>query len=207
MDSLAARAARHCRPSSRPSARVTEAKRPWKRAPRTRAAATVRLQAIEAAITILRKAGIAFSEPLPGKLVIEPPPRVITAHVVTFWPARERLTLGRRPTQRGQDIHAFEQVLADQGHRIAGHPYRVPKSDAFLRFERAQAERKRRWLEQQVHLEEATSAIDECIALSLQRLRDFATSHRMDGENPQLREAKRRFRTARRRAMRTSGGS
>ena len=57
------------------------------------------------------------------------------------------------------------------------------------------------------YLEEAHSAIDECIALSLQRLRDFAAGHRTGGQNPQLRAAKRRFRSARRRAMRISGGS
>jgi hypothetical protein len=153
---------------------------------------------------LLNNSGVAYDQSLPGKLLLELPPRV-AAQRVTFWPARELLRLGNRPMKQEKGIDAFKQALADQGHQIPDHPTR--KSDVFLRLERAQAERVRRWLERQAYLEEATSAIDECIALSLQRLRDFATNHRVDGENSQLREAKRRFRTARRRAMRISGGS
>ena len=191
-------------PSTSQSDRSTRLKLPWRRPRRTKAIASAKLLATQAAIDMLNTSGVAYDQPLPGKLIVEPP--VLTAaQRVTFWPARERLRLGNRPTQRGQDIHAFEQALADQGHYIGHHPDR--KSDVFLQLQHAHAKRISQWLEQQAYLEEANSAIDECIALSLQRLRDFATNHRMDGQNPQLRAAKRRFRLARRRAMRISGGS
>ena len=48
-------------------------------------------------------------------LVVEPPPAVQDGKTV-FWPAKERLRIGRRATQIQQDIRAFEQALADQGH-------------------------------------------------------------------------------------------
>jgi hypothetical protein len=154
---------------------------------------------------MLNTSGVAYDQPLPGKLIVEPLPGVVAAQKVTFWPARERLRLGNRPTQRGQDIHAFEQALADQGHHIGDHPDR--KSDVFLQLQHAHAKRMSQWLDQQAYLEEANSAIDECIALSLQRLRDFAAGHRLEGQNPELHEAKRRFRSARRRAIGRGGRS
>ena len=153
---------------------------------------------------MLEGSNVAYTQPVAGKLVVDPPPGIPAALTVTFWPVRKRLQLQKRPTRRSQSLGDFEQALADQGHRIAGHPYRVPKSGVFLRFERAQAERKRRCVERQVYLEEAKSAIDECIALSLQRLKDLAGGVTVRRRDPELIDAGRRFKRARRRALRKS---
>lgn len=204
MDSVAARAARYCGHTT-PTSQSADAKIPWKRAPRTHAAAAARTRAIDAAKSMLEKAAVEFTESLPGKLVVHPPPGRVAGQVVTFWPARARLRLGNRPTKRGQGIREFEEVLANQGHPIAGYPNPVSKSDAFLQFRRALAERVDQWLERQAHLEDAKSALDECLAIQFQWLRDLADGQQVKGRNQQLREAKRRFRSARRRAMGRGG--
>ena len=67
---------------------------------------------------MLEDLDITYTQPLFGKLVIEPPPAVQGGKSVTFWPAKKRLRIGRRATQRQQDIPAFEQALADQGHQF-----------------------------------------------------------------------------------------
>ena len=184
MDTLALRAASclgQSATASRPSPQGTRTKRPGKRAPRTRAAAAVRSQAIEAAVTMLREARIAFIESVPGKLIVEPRAGVAAAQIVTFWPARERLRLGSRRTKRGQDIRAFEHALLDQGHHVPG--YSVQKSSVFLHLERDQAERIRRWLERQAHLQEVQLALDACISLNLQRLKDIIAGRRLEDQN------------------------
>jgi hypothetical protein len=93
----------------------------WRRAPRTKAALAAKVLAIEEAVCLLKDLDIPYTQPLFGKLVIEPPPKVQGGKSVTFWPAKERLRIGRRATQRQQDVPAFEQVLVDQGHRIPGY--------------------------------------------------------------------------------------
>ena len=77
---------------------------------------------------MLEGSNVAYTQPVAGKLVVDPPPGIPAALTVTFWPVRKRLQLQKRPTRRSQSLGDFEQALADQGHRIAGHPYRVPLS-------------------------------------------------------------------------------
>jgi len=212
MDTIATIAARLCGRSRldretkdiHSSGGAVHPKPPWRRSPRTKAVFAAKAIAIKEAIGVLEGSNVAYTQPVAGKLVVDPPPGIPAALTVTFWPARKRLQLQKRPTRRSQNLGDFEQALADQGHRIAGHPYRVPKSGVLLRFERAQAERKRQWLEQQVHLEEAKSTIDECIELSLQRLKDLAAGVKVGRRDPELVDAGRRFKRARRRALRNT---
>ena len=91
---------------------------------------------------MLESANVRYTQPLFGKLVIEPPPAVQGGKSVTFWPAKKRLRIGRRATQIQQDIRAFEQALANQGHRIPGYvsrPARLSKSPSLSREERLRA--------------------------------------------------------------------
>jgi hypothetical protein len=212
MDTIATIASRLCGRSRldretkdvRGSDDAVHPKPPWRRSPRTKAAFAAKAIAIKEAIGVLEGSNVAYTQPVAGNLVVDPPPGVHAALTVTFWPVRNRLQLQKRPTRRSQSLGDFERALADQGHRIAGHPYRVPKSGVFLRFERAQAERERRWVEQQIYLEEAKSAIDECIALCLQRLKDLVVGVKVGRRDPELVDARRRFKRARRRALRMS---
>ena len=74
----------------------------WRRAPRTKAALVAKVLAIEEAVRVLEDLDIPYTQPLFGKLVIEPPPAVQGGKSVTFWPAKKRLRIGRRATQRQQ---------------------------------------------------------------------------------------------------------
>jgi hypothetical protein len=100
--------------------------------------------AIEEAVRALESANVRYTQPLFGKLVIEPPPTVQGGKSVTFWPAKKRLRIARRATQRQQDISAFEQALAEQGHRIPGYVSRrarLSKSQRLSKEERLRARR------------------------------------------------------------------
>ena len=92
-----------------------ETRQVWRRASRTKAALAAKVLAIKEAVRVLEDLDIPFTQPLFGKLVIEPPPAVQGGKTVTSWPARERLRIGHRATQRQQDIPAFEQALAKSG--------------------------------------------------------------------------------------------
>ena len=178
----------------------------WRRSPRTKVALAGKALAIENAIRVLELSAVPYIQTLPGKLIIEPPPGITTGLTVTFWPTRERLRLAKRPTKRQQDLHAFEQALADQGHRIAGYPFRMPKSRARLRYERFQSRRQQRLMQQLADLEEARNAYDESMAIRRQRVEDFAAGRGTVRRDPQLVQAERRFRFASRRAMRGAAG-
>ena len=87
---------------------------------------------------------VRYTHPLFGKLVIEPPPAVQDSKTVTFWPARERLRIAKRPTRTGQDMVAFQQALADQGHRIPGHVSRRARPSKSARLSKEKRLRARR---------------------------------------------------------------
>jgi len=132
MMTIADRAALYCRRHpdqvstvERAAEQSPEAKESWRRIPRTRAAIKARQRAVDAAIRFLRAARIPFTEPVRGKLVV-PPTGWRGARVVTFWPARKRLRLGKRPTMRGHDLDAFREALADNGNLVPGIPFRRP---------------------------------------------------------------------------------
>src|SRR4051812_49010244 len=92
---------------------------PWRRASRSKAALARQALAMEQAICVLEDARIRYTKPSLRKLVIDPP-GFTGGRTVTFWPGRERLRVGRRPTKRNKDIHAFREALAAQGHRVPG---------------------------------------------------------------------------------------
>ena len=109
---------------------------------RTKAALAAKVLAIKETVRVLEDANVRYTQPLFGKLVIEPPPTVQDGKSVTFWPAKKRLRIGRRTTQRQQDIPAFEQAPADQGHRIPGYvsrPARPSQSPILSKEERLRA--------------------------------------------------------------------
>jgi len=109
---------------------------------------------------VLQDLNIPFTQPLAGKLVVEPPPRIEGGKAVVFWPFKERLRIQRRPTRRQQNIHAFKQALADQGHRIPGYCARKP-AKALRRWlaeekraTRARVRQERLWAKQEEDLAE-----------------------------------------------------
>jgi hypothetical protein len=79
--------------------------------------------------------------------VIEPCPGVAGGKRIIFWPARNRLRIGRRPTE-ADGIHAFQQALADQGHPILGYFSRSkpPKPPTVSSAECLRARREANWL-------------------------------------------------------------
>ena len=132
MSSIAAMAARLCARNPldmEDLTRKTNIKPIWHRAPRTKAAFAMKAQAIEKAVRLLEDASVPYTQPLFGKLAVGPPPTVRRGKSVTFWPARERLRIGQRPTRIGQNIEAFQQALVDQGIG-----FRVTSLDAQSRF-------------------------------------------------------------------------
>ena len=143
----------------------SESKRPWRRPARTRNALAARRRPIEEAIRFLAEARIPFSQSIRGKLVV--PPLWKAARVVTFWPARERLRVGKRPTRREQDLNAFREALADQGHFVPGIPFRFPGQAKKI----ARAERRRSRLEMKLlRLEYAQAAAMERFRRTCDRL-------------------------------------
>ena len=59
--------------STHSGARI-EARQAWRRAPRTKAALAAKVLAIEEAVRVLEDWNVPYTQPLFGKLVIEPPP-------------------------------------------------------------------------------------------------------------------------------------
>jgi hypothetical protein len=130
MDSVAMIAVRACGQSPYPKPALahrdeTASHKPWRRAPRTKAALAIKMFAIQKVLRLLERLNLAFSQPLAGKLVIEPCPGVASGKLITFWPARGRLRIGRRPTKTQKGLHPLLQALADQGHPIQGYLSRV----------------------------------------------------------------------------------
>jgi hypothetical protein len=125
MDSVAMIAARMCGQSLHSTTPPTHGgktvnSKPWRRALRTKAALAIKTLAIEKAIQILECLKVVFSQPLPGKLLIEPRPGVAGGKKITFWPARDRLRIARRPTET-HSVLLFLQALAAQGHQSLGY--------------------------------------------------------------------------------------
>ena len=127
-----------------------------------------------------------------GKLVIHPPPEVQGGKTVTFWPAKERLRIDRRTTQRQQDVPAFEQALADQGHRIPGYvsrPARLSKSPRLSKEERLRARR-------EADLTEMEHAHVQLMASLREMTEDLIAGRRIRRRDPRSARAKRLFRRA-----------
>ena len=164
----------------------------WRRAPRTKAALVAKVLAIKEAVRVLEDWDIPYTQPLSGKLVIEPPPAVQGGKSVTFWPAKKRLRIGRRATQRQQDIPAFEQALADQGHRIPGYvsrPARLSKSARLSKEERLRAR-------QEADLAEMEHAHAQLMASLREMTEDLIAGRRIRRRDPRSARAKRLFRRA-----------
>ena len=87
-----------------PCGQGTSSRPAWRRARRTKAALATKVLAIEQAVRVLESANVRYTQPLSGKLVIEPPPAVQGGKSVTFWAAKKRLRIARRATLRQQDI-------------------------------------------------------------------------------------------------------
>jgi hypothetical protein len=173
MDSIAMIAARVWRRHVSENPKPTQTDRddtarsePWRRAPRTKAALANKMRAIQKVIEILERLNVAFSQPLPGKFVIEPLPRVTRGKAIVFWPARRRLRIGRCSTETN-GIHAFQQALADQGHPILGYLSRAkpPKPPRVSKAERLRAR-------QEANLAEMAQAHAERVAFFRKRSSD-----------------------------------
>ena len=170
-----------------------ETRQVWRRAPRTKAAIAAKVLAIEEAVRVLEDLDIPYTQPLFGKLVIEPPPVVQGGKSVTFWPAKERLRIGRRATQRQQSIPAFEQALANQGHRIPGYvsrPARLSQSPILTREERLRARR-------EADLTEMEHAHAQLMESLRDMTEDLIAGRRIRRRDPRSARAKRLFRRAR----------
>ena len=196
MDSLATIAARLCGrnltdTSEPPFVRAEDrTEPPWRRAPRTKAALAAKALAIEKVVRVLEDSRITYSQPLLGKLVV---PGIEGGEAVTFWPARERLRIARRPTKRQQDIHAFEQALADQGHRIPGYisrRARCTKPPSISKEERLRAR-------QEADLAEVEHAHAQLMASLCQMTEDLIAGRRIRRRDPRSARAKRLFKHAR----------
>jgi hypothetical protein len=176
--------------STRSGVRI-ETRQVWRRAPRTKAALAAKVLAIEQAVRVLESLDIPYTRPLFGKLVIEPPPAV-QGGKLTFWPAKKRLRIGRRATQRQQDISAFEQALADQGHRIPGYvsrPASLSKSPRLSKEERLRARR-------EADLTEMEHAHAQLKASLRDMTEDLIAGRRIRRRDPRSARAKRLFRRA-----------
>jgi hypothetical protein len=175
-----------------PSEHGTSPRPAWRRASRTKAAIAARVLAIEEAARVFEDLDIPYTQQLFGKLVIEPPPAVRGGKSVTFWPAKKRLRIGRRPTQRQQDIPAFEQALADQGHRIPGYvsrPARLSKSPRPSREERLRARR-------EADLAEMENAHVQLMVSLREMTEDLIAGRKVKRRDTRSARAKRLFRRA-----------
>jgi hypothetical protein len=164
----------------------------WRRAPRTKAALAIRVLAIEKAVHVLEDANIPYTHSLFGKLVIEPPPEVQGGKTVTFWPAKERLRIGRRTTQTQQDIRAFEQAIADQGHRISGYVSRRARPSKLPKWSKEERLRARR----EADLTEMEHAHAQLMASLREMTEDLIAGRRIRRRDPRSARAKRLFRCA-----------
>jgi hypothetical protein len=197
MDSIAMIAARvwrrHVSENPKPVAEQDETagSKPWRRAPRTKAALAIKLLAIQKVLEILERSKVPFSHPLPGKFVIEAVPGVAGGKRITYWPARNRLRIGRRPTETN-GIVGLQQALADQGHHIVGYLSRAkpPKPPRVSKAERLRAR-------QEANLAEMAQAHAERVAFFRQSL-DLGQIRTRDPRSPRIR---RLFRQARARPV------
>ena len=174
------------------SGRGTSPRPTWRRAPRTKAALAAKFLAIKEAVRVLEDLDIPYTQPLFGKLVIEPPPAVQGGKLVTFLAARKRLQVARRATKRQQDIRAFEQALADQGHAIPGYVSRLarlPKSPRLSKEERLRARR-------EADLTEMEHAHAQLMAWLREMTEDLIAGRRIRRRDPRSARAKRLFRRA-----------
>jgi hypothetical protein len=174
------------------SGQGTSSRPAWRRARRTKAAIAVKVLAIEQAVRVLEDLDIPYAQLLLGKLVIEPTPKIQGGKTVTFWPAKKRLRIGRRATQRQQDIRAFEQALADQGHRIPGYvsrPARLSRSPRLSKEERLQAR-------QEADLAEMECAHAQLMDSLRDMTEDLIAGRRIRRRDPRSARAKRLFRRA-----------
>ena len=200
MDSIAMIAARFCGRSlldnpETPTPLSESAQRPpWRRAPRTKTALAGRALAIEAAVHVLEDANIPYTHLLFGKLIVDPrsgqgPKR--RGRIVTYWPARERLRIGRRPTQTRKDLCAFQQALADQGHRIPGYLSRAkPKPPPRVsKAERLRAHR-------EANLADMEEAHAQLMASLRQMVEDLEAGRRISRRDPRSARARRLFQRA-----------
>jgi hypothetical protein len=163
-----------------------------RRAPRTKAALAARVLAIKEAVRVLEPLGIPYTQPLFGKLVIEPPPAVQGGESVMFWPAKKRLRIGWRPTQRQQDIPALEQALADQGHGIPGYVSRVASLSKSPRPSKEERLRAR----QEADLAEMEHAHAQLMDSLREMTEDLIAGRRIRRRDPRSARAKRLFRRA-----------
>ena len=200
MSSIAAMAAQLCARNPldmEDLARRTNIKPIWRRAPRTKSALALKAEAIEKAVRILEDASVTYTQPLFGKLVVEPPPMVQRGKRVTFWPARERLRVAQRPTRVGQGVHAFQQALADQGHRIPGYVSRRPRPSCSPKLARAECLRARR----EAELAEMEQAHAQLMDSLREMTEDLVAGRKVRRRDPRSARAKQLFRNARARAI------
>jgi hypothetical protein len=149
--------------------------------------------AVEEAVRVLEDLDIPCTQPLFGKFVIEPPPAVQRGKLVTFWPAKKRLRIGRRATQRQQTIPAFEQVLADQGHGIPGYVSRRARPSKSARLSKEERLRAR----QEADLAEMEHAHAKLMDSLREMTEDLIAGRRIRRRDPRSARAKRLFRRAR----------
>jgi hypothetical protein len=159
----------------------------WHRPPRTKAARAIKTLAIQKVLDILDRSRVAYTQPLVGKFVIEPRPEVAGGKTITFWPVRNRLRIGRHPTET-HGLHAFRQALADQGHPVLGYRSQAkpPKPPTVSKTERLRARR-------EANLAEMAQAYAERVAFFRQSL-DPDNKIRM--RDPRSARVKRLFRRA-----------
>ena len=174
-----------------PSGQGTSPRPAWRRAPRTKAALALKILAVEKAVRVLEDLDIPYTQPLFGRLVIEPPPAVQRGKSVTFWPAKERLRVARRATQTKQDVPAFEQALADQGHHIPGYvsrPARLFRSPRLSKEERLRAR-------QEADLAEMEHAHVQLMASLREMTEDLIAGRRVQATGPSISSGKATFQT------------
>ena len=179
-------------PSTHSEVRI-ETRQVWRRSPRTKAAIAARVLAIEEAVRLLEDLNIPYTQPLFGKLVIEPPPEIQGGKTVTFWPAKKRLRIGRRATQRQQDISALEQALADQGHGIPGCVSRLASLSKSPRLSKEECLRAR----QEADLAEMEHAHAQLMVSLRQMTEDLIAGRKIRRRDPRSARARRLFRRAR----------
>ncbi len=194
MTSVSVLAARFCGriiPGNEPSISLPEPapSPPWRRASRTKAALEVKALAVEAAVRMLEDASVVYTQPVPGKLVIHA--RATRGRTIIFWPAKERLRIGRRPTETQKDLRVLKQVLANEGHRIPGY---IPCTEPSKPPRMSKAERLR--AHQEIDLAEMEQAQAQMMESLLQMIQDLEAGRNIKRRDPRSARAKRLFKRA-----------
>ena len=138
MDTIATIASRLCRRSRldretkdiRSSDDAVHTKPPWHRSPRTKAAFAAKAIAMEEAIGVLEGSKVAYTQPVAGKLVVDPPPGIPAALTVTFWPA-EALAASETTDPPIADSWRFRTGLGRSGTSHHWPSLPRPKSGGF----------------------------------------------------------------------------